>query len=321
MPNIDLLIGLRADKLNAALAQAFKNPSVAEKIFSGAQTGSFEGVSYTASYKLNTAPLIDLRPPTPDEWKNSIKEGGNPGSPVANAFIVELPALAGSFSSAGVSKNSVFALKAICNASNSGGKVVLRAYSVVIDLSHLSPIDKFATIKFLVPKILSAVNATLSGVAFPIPSFAGISLTPPAVAIESGVLLIAFNMVNHPMSGLQGIQTPNHPLFVLASPGLVQTAASYMVTHNIQGQSFNKSGSQGGGGFSAGYEVSGSVRGIHVQTTVNPMLFHATVDLGLTASAGIDTPLGYVVKGGQLIYEGLKTVGETVGNAMNPTNW
>ena len=321
MPGIDLLIGLQANKLNAALAQVFRNPALSDKIFGGVQSGDFEGVPYTVSYKLHAAPVLELRSPTADEWNKSIKEGGNPGIPVANAFIVDLPSLNGSFESGGQTKQSDFAIKAICNASNNGGKPVLTAYSVVVDLSGLSPIDKFVTIQFLIPKILSAVNETLAGLTIPVPSFAGVSLTPPSVAIINGTLLIAFNMVNNAQPNLQGYPVPGNPFFVLGSQALVQAAANYVVTHNIQGQSFHKSGNEGSAGFSAGYNVNGTVNHVLVQTSGNPVMLHATVDLGLSASAGIDTPLGYIVQGGEVIWNGIKSAGEAVGNALNPTKW
>jgi hypothetical protein len=321
MPTIDLLIGLQAGRINTAIAQVFQNQTLRDKIFSGTQTGDFENVSYTASFQLNSAPGLEFRSPTTDEWNNSIKENGNPGIPVANPLIVNLPSLTGGFTSGGQSNQSTFPLKVICSASNNGNKIALTAYSVIVNLSGLSPIDAYVITNFLIPAVLSGIDQTLAGLTIPIPSFAGVSLTPPSVAISGSTLVIAFNLVQDAQPNLQGYPIPPDSFFVLASQALVQAAVNYVTTQNIQGQTFNKSGSTGAAGFGADYSVSGNVNSITVQTTNNPVQLHATVDFGLAASAGIDLPFGYILQGGEIIWDGLKDAGNTIIHALDPSNW
>jgi len=343
MSSIDLVIGLGADRLNTAIAALFQYQALREHLFSGNQNGEFEGVAYSVSYQINAAPTIELRPPTAQEWNSSIKAGGNTAPPVGNAFLVNLSALNGDFKSGGSDKKASFSVKAVCSAGHAGDKILLSAYSVILDLTALSPMDKFIVTGFLIPRILQGVNQLLAGLVIPTPSLPGVSLTPPSAAVLNNTLVVAYNLVNKGQPDFAAFPLPAKDFFVLMSQPLTQAAANYAATHNIQGQTFDKSGSQGGGGFSADYHVNGRVNNVQVQTTGDPVKLHATVDLSLQASAGINLPFGYILQAGELVYntvkDGAVTAGnaikdgfeqagnaiksgaETVGNALNPTNW
>lgn len=321
MAKIDLLIGINADRLNQIINQAFSNQAMRAHFFTGTQGGVFQSVNYTANWQLQSVPSVELRTPTQDEWNQSIKADGNRALPVANAFITNLNDLSISLTLAGATKQTSTSVKAICTASVNGNTTSISALAVIVDLSGCAPFDLFITKTFIIPNVLTSVTSTLSGINVQPPSISGINLTPPTVAIQNNALLLAFNLVQDSQPDLTGFVAPSQPFFILASQDLMQAAVNYVVTNNIQGKSFSKSGSDGALGFSGEYSANGNVNGISVNTTNNPTQLHANVNFSLSASAGISTPLGYIIEGGKVILSGLETAGETIGHYANPSNW
>lgn len=316
MSNCDLLIGMNETRLDLVTAQVFASPSLRKTLFSGSQNGSYTEIPFSMTWSVNAAPTFSLRPPTADEWSGAIKSGGSPVAPQAQAFVLNLSSLSIKLTASGQTVDTTVPIKAICVVAARGAALSIEPLAVVVNTSQSSPLDRYMISNVLVPDILNLLSQTLSGIPIPSLSFGGISLTPPVVQITGSYLVVAFNLVQDGTPSLAGVQLPSDPFFVLLSPALVQSAVDYQVRTNLQGQTFNKSGNEGGGGFSAEYSTAGSIAGISVSTTPNPLALRANVSLTMSASAGINTPAGVVI-------DGIKKAGEAIINpdTWNPTKW
>ena len=316
------MIGLNAYRMDTAVAQLFANQDFRNAVFSGTQNDSFEGQSFTASWSIGAPPSFDLRSPATDEWNNSLKADGTQTMPTPNCFIININALNVNLVLAGVPKQSTIQLSAVCSASTSGNAVALHADAVIIDLSNSKPIDKYMIKHILIPKVLDFANTTLKGMHIPIPSFMGVTLTPPSISILNKSLITGFNLAGRPQPDLTGVPLPGTSFFALASPALVQQVVNYVVTNNLRGKQFSTSGSEGAAGFSADYNASGTVNSITANiSSSNLTTLNATINASLTATGGISTPIGYVIQAGQVVYQGIQTAAGTVAHYANPSNW
>jgi len=320
MANADLIIGMNSDRLNQAIGKIFSNSGIRERLFSGSQRSSFNDVSFVGKWVIEAPPVLELRAPTGDEWNNSIKADGNEAIPREDAFITNLHKLNVALSTSDSNRQTVIPVQAICTVDADGKNFSLHAHAAIIDLSAASPMDQFFAKAVIIPQVLSAVNQTLKGIALPVPALPGVSLTSPEVSIQNNRLLISYNMVEHGQPAAP-VSVPDLPFFILASQPVEQALVNYIVTSQIQGKRFSKNGSEGGGGFSAEYNANGRVDNIQVRTTNDPTMLSAEVSLSMNASAGINTPAGYIVKGGEIIYEGIKDAANQVAKVMNPSNW
>lgn len=315
----DLLVGMNAGKLNQAISQIYTNNNIRQNLFKGSQSGNYSGTAYSLNWDVQSAPQVELRPPTADEWSNSIKGDGTVAAPSDNAFIVNLPQLAIDLQANPPLKTTV-PVKAICVAKAQGSSLSITSLAVIINISGASDFDKYLIRYILVPAVLNVVNKTLRGLNIPAPSFGGISLTPPAVNVQNGYLLMSFNLVQSGAPSFGG-NIPNDPFFILMSPQLCQFAANYGVKNLVQGKNFSSGGSKGGGGFSASYSVVAVVNNASVSTTPDPTTLNAGISLSMSASAGIDLPLNYIIQGGQVVVNAIVDAGKTVVHVLNPSNW
>jgi hypothetical protein len=179
----------------------------------------------------------------------------------------------------------------------------MAANSVVIDRSTLSRADRYAADHVLIPQVLAAITQALNGLNVAPPSFAGVSLTLPTVAVINGKLVVGFNMVQHAQPNLNGTVIPDRSFFVIASQYLLQVAANYAATTEIQGKRFHKDGSDGAAGFSANYSADAVVDSVSMQPTGNPAVYRANVSIGMRAGGGISTPIDVII------------------DNLNPTKW
>lgn len=295
MSNYDALIGVNEARLNGILAQVFASPQLRQSVFIGGQAGNYSGVDFRVNWTLNAAPTLSLRPPTLQEWQASIKGGGSPATPQAGAFIVNLSSLTVKLDATGQTLDTTVPVTAICTIAISGTTISFTALGIIVNLSQASDLDKYMISNVLVPEILAMLTKALSGVAIPKINIAGIPLTPPVVGITHGYLLTAFNLGQFGTPSVENVAIPGDPFFALLSQRMLQTAVDFEVRSNLQGKTFDKSGSEGGGGFSAGYSVHGEIQRIAVSVTPNPTVLHANVSLGMSASAGINTPVGEII--------------------------
>lgn len=316
MGKYDVLIGVNEARLNAIMAQVYNSAQLRQSLFTGSQSGNYSGIPCQVNWSVGAAPTLSLQTPTPDEWNASIKGGGAPATPQAGAFIVNLSSLSVKLNAAGESVDTTVPVKTICTIAAAGGSLSFSALGVIVNLSQASDMDKYMISNVLVPEILAMLTKALSGIAIPRITIGSISLTPPVVGIANGNLLTAFNQVQFGTPSVDGVAIPGDPFFVLLSQAMIQSAVDHEVRSNLQGKTFDQGGSEGGGGFSAEYSVHGVIQGISVSTTPNPTTLHANVSLGMSASAGINTPIGVVIGG-------LETAGKKIidPDTWNPTKW
>lgn len=323
MSNCDLVIGLSAAKLDQVVRQIYSNPHLRESVFAGSKSATYAKVNATISWEAQSPPTVELRAPTPGEWKGAIKENGNPAPPCDGAFIVNLSKLSLKVDASPEKLDTTVPLSVICAAQSSGERLSLTAIAVRVNLSNATPLDKFLIERVLVPGILGMVNKSLGGLKIAAPTFGGVTFTAGTVVVASDHLLLGFNLAQRGAPALEGVQVPGDPFFVLMSPALLKVAVDYEVQKNLQGQPFNKHGSAGGGGFSGNYDASGSIREISVTPTGSPITFHAQTSLSLTASAGIDLPGGFIIDAGKVVANTAEKVVEKIidPDTWNPSKW
>ncbi|WP_424101143.1 hypothetical protein [Moorena producens] len=318
MSNYDLLVGLNQDKLNLITQQAYSSDTLKKSLFVGGESGQYSGMNYTLNWVIGSPPTLSLRSPTSAEWQKALKEDGKTVAPQSGAFIVDIQKLSLKLNTDPNNQNldTTIPVQAICTARASGSALTIKALAVIVNLSGSTELDRFVISKVLIPGLLRVLNKTLAGIQLPQLSFSGISLTPPVVDIKNQYLLAGFNLVKDGTPSIGNAKIPSDPFFLLLSNELVQSVVSYEVRNNIQGQEFNQSGSEGAAGFSANYHVWGKIRGLSVSTTSNPVKLHADASIDMSASAGIDTPLGDVI-------DVAKDVGDVITNpdTWNPSKW
>ncbi|WP_263081083.1 hypothetical protein [Endozoicomonas sp. Mp262] len=320
MSHYDLLVGLNQERLNLVVTEVYGSESLKQSLFSGGESGAYSGVNYSLKWSVDQAPELSLRAPASDEWGQAIKEDGKTVAPQSGAFIVDINKLSLKLTTDSDSLDTTVPVKAICTAGTHGSALAIDALAVIVNLSQSSEMDRFVIGKVLIPALLKMLNQSLSGIQLPKLSFASISLTPPVVGIKDGYLLAAFNLVKDGTPSIENITIPGDPFFALLSQELMQSTVDYEVRKNIQGKTFNKSGSEGAAGFSASYHAWGKINSISVATTSNSTELHAKASLAMSASAGIDTPVGIVTKA---IAEGAEKVGKAIINpdTWNPSKW
>lgn len=327
MSNYDLLVGLNQDRLNLITQQAYSSDSLKQSLFSGGESGSYSGISYSLNWQVGSAPELSLREPTSDEWGQAIKEDGKTIAPQTGAFMVDIQKLSLKLKTDTENLDTTIPVQAICTAGTHGNSLVISALAVIVNLSNASDLDRFVISKVLIPGILKMLNQTLSGLQIPSISFGGISLTPPVVELKDKYLLAAFNLVKDGTPSIGNAQIPSDSFFALLSNELVQSAVDYEVRTNIQGQQFNKSGSEGAAGFSASYHAWGKINGLSLKTTSNPVQLTADASISMSASAGIDTPLSFITKpisdAANTVADGVETAAKAIVNpdTWNPSKW
>ena len=298
MSNYDLLVGLNQDRLNLITQQAYSSDALKKSLFVGGDSGQYSGINYTLNWVVDSTPTLSLRSPTPDEWTRAIKEDGKSVAPQSGAFIVDIQKLSIKLNTSSETQedlSTTIPVQAICTATARGGSLTVKALAVIVNLSKATELDSYLISKVLIPGLLGMLNKTLAGIQLPQLSFGNTNLTPPVVEIKNGYLLAAFNLVKDGTPSIGDAQIPSDPFFSLLSRELVQSVVSYEVRHNIQGQKFDKGGSEGAGGFSANYHTWGKISSVSVSTTSNPMKLHANVSIEMSASAGINSPITKVV--------------------------
>ena len=327
MSNYDLLVGLNQDRLNLITQQAYASEALRQSLFVGAESGSYSGVSYSLNWQVASAPELSLREPTSDEWRQAIKEDGKTVAPQSSAFLVDIQKLSLKLKTDTENLDTTIPVQAICTAGTHGNTLVISALAVIVNLGNASALDRFVISRVLIPGILKMLNRALSGLQIPSISFAGISLTPPVVELRDKYLLAAFNLVKDGTPAIGDAQIPSDSFFALLSNELVQSAVDYEVRSNIQGQQFNKSGSEGAAGFSANYHAWGKINGLSVKTTSTPTKLSADASISMSASAGIDTPLGVVTgaisDAANTVADGVETAAKAIVNpdTWNPSKW
>jgi hypothetical protein len=322
MSNYDLLIGLNQDRLNLITQQAYSSDTLKKTLFLGGESGQYSGMNYTLNWVIDSPPALSLRSPTSDEWQKAIKEDGKSVAPQSDAFIVDIQKLSLKLNTNTQNLDTIIPVQAICTTRASSTSLSINALAVIVNLSQSTELDRFVISKVLIPGLLRVLNKTLAGIQLPQLSFSGISLTPPVVEIKNGYLLAAFNLLKDGTPSIGDAPIPNDPFFSLLSNELVQSVVSYEVRNNIQGREFNRSGSEGAAGFSANYHVWGKITGLSVSTTSDPVKLHADASIDMSASAGIDTPVGDVVDVVEDAGKAVGKVAEDVGKAIiNPDTW
>ena len=332
----DLVIGLSAAKLNQAIAQVHGNRHVHDTVFSNSKAFAYGKDTATVHWDVTAPPEVVLRPPTAAEWQAAVKANGQPVAPLEGAFLVKLPKLAlrcesatGAAAAADPLDTTV-AVSLIAAAEVTGATISLRALGVLVALDATSALDHYLITVVLVPALLDAVTRALQGLRVVPPAVAGVQLTPGVVAIVADHLVLMFNLAARGAPSASLADVPGDPFFVLISSALLQAAMDHTVQTSLVGQRFDKSGSVGAGGFSAGYEAVGRIDRMAFAPVGPPASFRLLTSVELSASASVGLSLPWLGPVGDAIVHAGEAAGDTIvdlgkklgdPDTWNPTHW
>ncbi len=320
MNDLDLILGMDASVANRAVAQLHGRSDLRSRLFQGSEAQEFQGVSGSGSWDIQSAPQVEFRPPNSAEWSQAVKADGGATAPQQNAFLVHLPRLTVSITALGSAKSDTIDVTALCAAQISGTRLSVSPLGLMIpDLTRATPFDQFFYRAVIIPKVLATVNSMLSNINVAPPTFEGVSLTAPAIAISNGKLIVAFNLSYRDAPLVADSQWPSDSNFILTSRRLLEEAANRGAERFVEGKDFNQTGSEGGSGFSAEYRVWGRVGRVNVSATSDPTILNCTMSFGLSASAGVNVLggiVGGIVDAGNVIGGGIVDAAEETGKAI-----
>ena len=326
-PNYDLLTGISEGKLNELIAFVFAKPNIRASAFRGSDSGEYMDQSFKLDWQIETAPRLSLAPPSGNDWAVALHRDASPLPPRSGAFKVSIDRMQISVDALGTSMNTNFPLQAIATVAGSGRRLSISALGIIVDLRRADDLARYVITSSVIPQVLDALDKTLNGIRLPQFSFSGQSFTPPVVEARDGYILSAFNLTKDGTPAIGNAPVEGGPFFARVSRELMQRVTDYEVNNNIRGKSFSKNGREAGGGFAASYSVWGKVDHLSVATMPDPRQMRATAGLSMSASAGIDLPVGVVIDAlgnvGKEIGKGVEKVGKAIINpdTWNPTKW
>lgn len=318
--NYDLLTGVREDKLNAVIAQAYGKPALRKSLFKGQRSGDVMGLAYTLRWEVKSTPTIVLRAPSSTDWLAAINRKGKISTPQGGGFLVKIDALHINLKSGPDKLDTTIPVSAIATAAMRGSKLSLTTQGVIVNLAGLSADDREIITVAFIPEVLDMLDATLRGLRIPQQSFGGQRMSAPVIEARDGFLLTAFNLLKDGTPSIGKAALENAPFFVRVSPELLRLGTDSMVRNKIAGKDFNQHGREPKrgrlAGFKAQYTVHGVVQDIRALPMRNPLAMRAEASLSMNASAGVDTPAAVVV-------DKLENVGKKIidPDTWNPTKW
>lgn len=325
--NYDLLTGISEGKLNEIVAFVFSKPHVRTDVFQGSDSGEQMGQPYRIDWQILTAPRFSLAPPSEHDWTIALHADGTPLPRRDDAFLVEVDRMHIKVAAFGKSNDTTFPVRTIATVAGAGGRLRISTLGIIVDLSGADQMARFVIRSAVIPQVMAALDRTLSGIELPELHFSGQSFTPPVVEARDGYLLTAFNLTKDGAPAIGDAPVESGPFFARMSRELMQRVVDHEVNSGIRGKTFTQTGREAGGGFAAQYSVWGRIDSLSVSTTTDPRQLTAKAGLSMSASAGIDLPVGQVIDAlgnvGKEIGKGFEKAGKAIINpdTWNPTKW
>lgn len=277
MSTFDAAIALSQDQLNQASTYIYQK--VFPHLFSGSKNVNELGIEYV-EWIISAAPQFDLSTAASQSASQAIassaweqhgaKAEGVTQSDMHDLVSSNMSTFVIDFPNVGVNLHPttgepvVYELsnvKASCYVQVSGSAISFQIGTVTCDPLSDST-DQFFVNLIILPAVQAALQSMLSGISIPPFSFAGIELSTPAIAIESGYIVAAVNIASKgtPESIPEGSWTSSG-FSLLMSQDILQAAAG------AQGKTFSDSGD--GGSHAGGYDWSYSLSLVEPQVAIN----------------------------------------------------
>ncbi|MFF4160895.1 hypothetical protein [Streptomyces sp. NPDC001678] len=251
----DLVVGVDESTLTQAVANLFGRPSLGP-VFSGKQRVEWQGKGVDVSWKVAEPPVVRLSAPTSNEWSIAIPRPDQKTRPTSGALWVNFPKFWAKRHD--TDKEATTEVRSICTVELRNNTVVLRAVASVVNLDHVSPLDKVLYRKIIIPKILDTVDKVLgqNGLLLPRLNIGGVGFGDIAVSVGDGRLAVAANLSGRGTPAAPGTSAlSDRPFTVLLSGRTVEEGAKATV-QSIKGQWQKTSGKYGAASWSAGVKLN-----------------------------------------------------------------
>ncbi|MCP4217038.1 MAG: hypothetical protein GY765_20490 [bacterium] len=286
MNEFDVIIGMDSSTINKAIAQLYNRSDLRNRVFKGSVSQPIMGVTVTADYDVQQAPLVYLQSLTnAKDWQQCIKADGSAPQPTSNSFFLNFPKLKITQTTPQSQEATIY-VKTICTANISGNTLTFKAVAVLIDFSGLNQNTVTMYKAMIIPKVLQMANSIVSGISLPSLNFEGISLTTPGISIQSERLIVASNLSGRALTPIGSSGWPDKPFFILCSPRMLQQLGN-VAAGQAKGKNFSTSGSKGFTVGDASYSAGGTINSISVSPSPDLTVMNCRIGIGAHCSADV----------------------------------
>lgn len=294
----DVAVGMSGDQLTAASQAVYTK--LYPNVFTGTQTQSYQGISYTVKWDVQQAPvfilsipgdreaLIDaLRVPpegTPPNAAPELAEAARGLAAQTPSFTLSLPAVAITLSN-GVTTTLTLPFVASCSINVSGNAISFTPYAVATQ-QQSDPVQNYLVQNIVVPAVSSLLTSVLSGITIPPIEIAGTPLSTPAVAVAGNAFVAVANLAQSgtPPPPDSSFPWPSAPFFALLGPNVVQA-----LTANLMQSATNRFSDGGSGGdWWAGYYWKYGLSLVNPATAIQGTSIVMSFSLGGGIGAGVN---------------------------------
>jgi hypothetical protein len=288
----DLVICLDQETLNRIVATLATKPGIKSRLLTGSQVGSFSGVELTVGWEVQEPPVLDLSPPSPEQWKEAVKRDGASVEPVENAFLARFPKLSVTRKKgSGETDSATVAVTMICTLAARDGQISLEPIAAVADFSQASGFDRLIYRKVIIPEALRMASAMLQGAPLPVLTFPGIQFGPMVLAGGNGRAVAAANLSGKPVPPAPSpASLPDGSMYVLLSREALQQIA-HSAARPLAGQSRETFGTASFSVGKADYRASIRVGTLTANPSSDLSGFDLSVGIAAEASAGVKVGL------------------------------
>lgn len=293
MANFDLAIGISQNALNE-ITNIFYNKGK-DSVFKG----SIEASGMTIDWQINTAPAINLSPPSLDsakrivescnldkypsllssvtlEAKNNVAQFMSESN---NGFLLTVDQLQMNFAGEPV----VVPLYARGSITTSGSKTSFNILSISITVE--GSVNQNIVNKFIIPEMMNVLGGAMDGINIPPLSLPNMTLGASRAAIQNNqILVFAYVSSNPAIPSIDGFSFPTDNFFAVLSNNALQQE----VNSSIAGKTFGPSGSVDLGITHADYHANVTIIDPQVSVSGNGLKINMT----LSGSAGASITIG-----------------------------
>ncbi|WP_160139807.1 hypothetical protein [Chryseobacterium sp. c4a] len=293
MANFDIAIGISQNALNQ-ITSAFYTEGK-DSIFKG----SIDASGITVNWQANTAPVINLTPPSLDKAKQIVETCNLEKYPLlssivspetksqvaefmadsGNGFSLKIEEFQMSFGSDPVT----VPLYARGSVTTNGSQTSLNILSISITVQ--GAVNQNIVNKFIIPEMMNVLGGALKGVSIPPLSLPNISLGGSRAAIQNGQILVFANISSNPsVPSIDGFGFPSNDFFAVLSNNTLQQE----VNASVAGKTFGPSGSVDLGITHADYHATVTIQNPKVSISGTDL----RINMDLKGSAGASITIG-----------------------------
>ncbi|MDN3694329.1 hypothetical protein QWZ06_19600 [Chryseobacterium tructae] len=290
MANFDIAIGISQNALNQ-ITSAFYDLGK-NTIFKG----SIDASGITVNWQANTAPVINLNPPSLDKAQQIVESCDlnkyprllSIVSPETKNHVAEFLADSGNGFSLKIDEFQMtfgddpvtVPLYARGSVTTNGSQTSLNILSIAITVQ--GSVNQNIVNKFIIPEMMNVLGGALKGVSIPPLSLPNINLGGSRAAIKNGQLLVFANISSNPsVPSIDGFGFPSNDFFAVLSNNTMQQE----VNASVAGKTFGPSGSVDLGITHADYHATVTIQ--NPKVSISGTDLHINMDLKGSAGASI----------------------------------